>query len=222
MKKKIKVNKKVVLGTAIAIILCSTIYIIFFSYRNPNGVESLSSDGLGLLKDYEGYDLISTYTDTDGDACQFPYDLDDGSITFGLGVTFPSEQEGMDYINKEFDAGYKVGDCIKVDDLNQLLYDAIAKREKQILKFDSKHRLEMTQQQFDAIFIMFYLNEDTVLNKNFVKLLKNDELTYKEFTNYFIGEYKQFDQWNDFGEGWTKRINDAADVYFKGEYDRQY
>lgn len=219
--RKIKFKKRLLIIAGIIIVLL-TIWWYFLRYQNIYDVHEVSNHGLELLNDYEGINIIDWEIDSEGDYCAKAYDVGDGVITFGFGQTFDDEKTGIDYLNNVVEGDYQVGDCLKQDDLYQLETDDLKERNKKINHLDRKYKMNLNQQQFDAIMLMFYLNEATIYNKEFWQLLQNPEIDETMYENYFLTQYQEFNDFDIYGEGWTLRIVDSAQLYFYDDYQRDY
>ena len=51
-------------------------------------------------------------------------------------------------------------------------------------------------------------------------MLASGNSNMSDWREALINEYKQLDGWDEFGNGWTNRIDDLLELYFYGEYDR--
>lgn len=219
--KNLKLVYKILSIILLVLLILISIYLTF-KYENEYGITGMSDEGLILLDDYEGYNMLVSDIDSDGDACHAAYDLGDSVITFGLGVTFETEQLGIEHLNETYNTSYKVGDCIKVSDLLNLQREAIYDREQQVLDLDRIHRANLNQQQYDAVMMMFYLNEDTIRDQKFWKIIKDKKSNIDDYSEYFITEYSQFKQWEDYQYGWSNRILDSSEVFYNKDYTRDF
>lgn len=206
----------------IAVIYITSLLFNLSTYTNKYNVSHVSNELLLLIADYEGVNVLNFETDQDLEQCLRSYDVGDGVVTFGLGKTFNTEIDGINHINELNNTTYNENDCIKLEHLMKIHEEDISIREKKILSLDKKYKTNINQQQFDAIMLMFYLNEDSINSLKFWNLLSNEDLTKISYIDYFINIYSQFNQYETYKAGWNARIEDSADIFFDSQYTRDY
>lgn len=226
-----KINRKTAIriGSIVGIIILAVVIITLIMW--PKHVEkytmTIDEAGLGILNDYE----FPNYLVEDG-VCMRPYDVGDGVVTFGPGITYPTEQAGIDDINSRFNTSYTLEDnCISVDTLHTLQRDIIVNYEAVVNKVAIWNFKHFTQDQFNALVLMAYNSPNLFENKEFKKVILDENATQEQYIlaadNYYkmLGNY--YDNQNTeepddgFGKGWYNRIVDSSEVYFGIDYDYQ-
>lgn len=210
------------LTVSLILLFSYTIWFDFYRYTNSYHITGISDSGLTLLNDYEGYNIIDWQTDSKGNICSYPYDVGDGVVTFGLGQTYPNEKTGYAAINEQTGSDYQVGDCVTLEDSNHDQANDLEQRAITILQYDKLYKANINQNQFDAIMLMFYLNEDTIKDPEFWQMITDPTTTEADYTQYFLDIYAQFDQWDVYQAGWTKRIIDSGQLFYQADYTRNF
>lgn len=225
------VNWKIVLRVVISIAIIGLLIVIAFLIIWPKHVAKYSmtidDKGLAILNDYE----FPNYLIEDG-YCMRPYDVGDGVITFGPGITYPTEQAGIDDINNRFNTDYTLEEnCIDVNTLHTLQRDIISNYEAVVNKVAIWHFKHFTQDQFNGLVLMAYNSPNLFKNDEFKQVILNEEASQEQYItaadNYYktLGNYydnKNTEEADDgFGKGWYNRIVDSAEVYFGIDYDYQ-
>lgn len=225
---KDKMNKKFFKNITIFLVACIilTASFKFLDYK-LNYQKYLSKDGLTLLNDYE---FPWEFVEEDG-ACMEPYDVGDGVMTFGPGVTYPTTQDGLDDINERFETVYSLNNkCINLDILFNLQKEILTNYESIVYKFAYKHNLNLTQNEFDALVLLAYNSPNFIKDKAVIKMLKSSP-DPKDYIEAIDSYYQTLNSYYDnpltdtkddgYGEGWYKRIVDSSEVYFYKNYDYQ-
>lgn len=222
--KNISLKFKILIVLFVLALFC---YTIFFMKYKENYDLTLSDKGLSLLNSYEfPYYMVDEEND-----CLSPYDVGDGVITFGPGITYPTEQEGLDAINSEFDSNYTESDnCISTKILFDMQQKIISPYEHKVIDFLWSHKYIPTQNQFDALLLMSYNSPSLFDDEKFNELFKTD-LSKTDYINTINSYYQTLNSYYDnedtpapndgFGEGWLNRIQDSADAFFDSDYDYQ-
>ncbi len=192
-----------------------------------NYEKELSTQGQELLDGYE----FPWYM-VEQDNCLRPYDVGDGVITFGPGITYNTEEEGLEDINEKYQTNYTISNnCIDVDILFKLQKDIMYIYEDYVSKKAFEHRIKLTQNEFDALLILAYNSPNLLKEEEVIEMLKNKNHTKKEYIATINNYYKQMKNYYDnkdteepndgYGQGWYNRIVDSAEVFFEEEYEYQ-
>ncbi len=219
---------KIIIVIFLIIIAFLTYKIVSYIDYKINYEKELSAKGQELLDDYE----FPWYMVEQPDNCLRPYDVGDGVITFGPGITYNTEEEGIEDINKKYKKDYTVSNnCIDVDILFKLQKDLMYVYEDYVSEKTFEHKVKVNQNEFDALLILAYNSPDFLKDEEVIKMLKNDEHTKKEYIKAINNYYKQIKSYYDnpntqepndgFGQGWYNRIVDSAEVFFDEEYEYQ-
>lgn len=226
-----KINFKMIIRVFLMIVICILAILICFDFYWKKHVEAYSmvidENGLGILNDYE----FPSYLIED-DSCIRPYDVGDGVITFGPGITYSTEQMGIDDINSRFNLNYSLeNDCIDIDTLNELQRDVISSYEAVVNKVAIWHYHHFTQDQFNGLVLLAYNSPDLFKNDEFKKVITNQKSSQQAYIDAANNYYKQIPSYEDnpnteeqkdgFGKGWYNRIVDSSEVYFGIDYDYQ-
>ncbi len=218
-KQKIKYKKQIKNAGYSLFTLILLTWFVFFGYQN--GVQGISGSGKDLLNDYEGIYSMDWKFNIGG-SCLKAYDVGDGVITVGFGNTYPSEEIAIDDINNKTKGHYKVGDCIKRKDLEKIQDIDLRKRSKEINSLDQSYDTNLTANQFDAVLLLYYLNEATIKDKSFWTMISNENVDKQEYIDYFVGKFSNFELWSIYKKGWVLRIKDSAELFFDGDYNRNH
>lgn len=226
-----QINWKKVIKIVSIVLIPILMAVIAFLLLWPKHVENYSmtidDSGLGILNDYE----FPNYLIEDG-TCMRPYDVGDGVITFGPGITYPTEQAGIDDINAKFNEKYTLkNDCIKLDTLHTLQRDIISKYEYVVNNLASWHFKHFTQDQFNGLVLLAYNSPNLFKDKEFKKVILSDNPSQQDYITAADNYYKTLNSYYDnpntdapddgFGNGWYNRIVDSSEVYFGIDYDYQ-
>lgn len=229
MMKERKWNR--IIRNVLIIIICILIGFIAVSIVWTKHVEKYSMTiderGLAILNDYE----FPNYLIEDG-YCMRPYDVGDGVITFGPGITYPIEQAGLDDINNRFGTEYTIEeDCISVDTLHTLQRDIISNYEAVVNRVAIWHFKHFTQDQFNGLVLLAYNSPNLFKNEGFKEVILMDDPTQAMYVEAANEYYKLLNSYYDnpnteaeddgFGKGWYNRILDSSEVYFGIDYDYQ-
>lgn len=226
---EIKGNKlvRIVLLVIIAILAAILVFNIYWTKHVENYSMTIDEAGLEILNDYE----FPLYLIED-DNCMRPYDVGDGVITFGPGITYATEAAGIEDINSRFGMSYtEEEDCIDVDLLHQLQRDVISDYEDVVNKIAIWHYKHFTQDQFNGLVLLAYNSPNLFKDEDFKKFILSDEQSQEEYIELANNYYKTLNNYYDntsteteddgFGKGWYNRIVDSSEVYFGIDYDYQ-
>ncbi|MFV0246983.1 MAG: glycoside hydrolase family protein [Mycoplasmatales bacterium] len=226
--RKFNKDKKFRTNTTIGLILIVIVFAFSFNILTHMPTE-LSSKGLKLLNEYEV--PKSKIEANDNVTCMKPYDINDGKVTFGAGITYNSIEEGLKDINQEFKTKYTINNnCIDIKYLKKLEIIKLKTYEKYVLKVKDNNNLRLNQQQFDALVIMAFNSPNVLKDDDVLQVLVKKESKSK-YINSMDNYYKTLSAYYDnpntkemddgFGEGWLNRIKDSADVYYNHQYKFQ-
>ncbi len=201
--------------------------IILWDKHVVNYSMTIDDRGLEILNAYE----FPSYL-IEEDNCMRPYDVGDGVMTFGPGITYPTEEEGINDINFRFDTKYTLeNNCIDVELLHQLQRDVISNYEAVVNKVAINHFKHFTQDEFNGLVLLSYNSPNLFKNQDFKKVILSDDSTFDAYVEAANDYYKQLDSYYDnpnteeeddgFGNGWYNRIVDSAEVYFSIDYNYQ-
>ncbi len=230
--KRLKRKTRKIILKIIAILILILLFIITYKIAihidyKINYEKILSDQGQELLDDYE----LPWYL-VENDSCIRPYDVGDGVITFGPGVTYSTEKEGIEDINKKYNTEYTISNnCIDLDILFKLQKDIMYIYEDYVSKKTFEHRIKVTQNEFDALLLLAYNSPNFLKEEEVINMLKDKDHTKKEYISSINNYYKQMRNYYDnqdtiepndgFGQGWYNRITDSAEVFFEQEYEFQ-
>ncbi|WOO87714.1 hypothetical protein RZE82_01915 [Mollicutes bacterium LVI A0039] len=226
-----KFNKEIVIR--ITLITLGSILVVFllgklFWYQHVKAYSmTINEQGLEILNAYE----FPTYL-IEEDNCMRPYDIGDGVITFGPGITYQTEQDGINDINERFNTKYTLkNNCIDLDILNELQLEIMGAYEAVVNDIAIKKFHHFTQDQFNALVLMSYNSPALFEEEEFVEAILDDSTTQAQYIEAANNYYKQLNAYYDnpnteekndgFGEGWYNRILDSSEVYFGLDYEFQ-
>lgn len=181
-------------------------------------VTTISNQGLKLLNKYE----YPTYLLTE-DNCMEPYDVGDGVITFGPGITYPNIESGIDDINAELNTNYTIANsCIKQKDLSKMQKKVISEYEQIVINVEIANNYQFNQQQFDGLVLLAYNSPNIFKNEEFLAVITNPNSSYDQYVVAADNYYQQLSGYfTTFGSGWYNRIIDSAQLYYEGDYQFQ-
>lgn len=179
--------------------------------------QSLSMRGLKLLNEYElPRDKIAA------NKCMEPYDVGDGVITFGAGITYPSETQGLEDINRLFKTDYTLtNDCVKTSELEKLQKEKLAYYEQLIVDYERENSKTFSQTEFDGVFLLIYNSPQIIYDEQYKSLLMQEDITVDEYFDVANNYYKKLNGYDMFGAGWRARILDSAQLFCNGDYKYQ-
>ncbi len=230
--KNTNINWNKVIKTLIIVIIAGLAIFLIGTILWNKHVEKYSmtidEQGLEILNAYEFPSYLIDYEEY----CMAPYDIGDGVITFGPGITYPTEQAGIDDINDRYNTSYSLkDDCIDVDLLHELQYDIMEDYEWYANKVAIWHFKHFTQDQFNALVFMSYNSPGLLSDDGFIEVITSDNPTYDDYVIAANNYYKQIPSYYDnpnteeeddgFGNGWYNRIVDSAEVFFGIDYEYQ-
>lgn len=231
-KKSIKIyNKKFTKLILVIILLSYLLILIRYQYiENVYFKYSLSEEGLSLLNEYEFPKYL--IDDSEGAECLRPYYINDGVITFGPGITYPTIEEGLAEVNELYSENYTIDqDCIELEQLYGLQLIKLDYYVKIVENFSYSHRLKLSQNQFDALLLIAYNSPNAFEDENVNLLFEDKEISFNEYVLVFDSYYQTLSSYYEnteteeeddgFGNGWYNRIIDSAEVYYYSEYEYQ-
>ena len=80
----------------------------------------------------------------------------------------------------------------------------------------------LTQQQYDALYLLAYNRPALFKPGGIIENLILSNANREEWEEAILAEYKLLKGWNVNKNGWTNRINAALELYFYGDYIRNY
>lgn len=203
---------------AFSFVIVALIFSFMWIVTLNRPVEGLDRKGISFLNKYE----YPSYLTEEGN-CMYPYDVGDGVITFGPGITYPTIEAGIEGINNQLGTKYSVTDsCIKTSDLMDLQKKILVKYENVILNVENDYVVSFTQDQFNALVLLSYNSPNLFKNHEFLKVITNSESTYEQYVEAADNYYRQLRGYDThFGEGWYNRIKDSGEMYYFGDYRYQ-
>lgn len=216
-RKKKKIIWKQIFASNKQFIIVITILIIVFiqlvKFNLP--VTEINRQGLKLLNAYE----YPSYK-VSADNCMSPYDVGDGVITFGPGITYPSVASGIKDINNNLGTSYTTeNSCIATDDLLKMQKVIISDYEQIVINVSHLYNLKLNQDQFNALVLLAYNSPNIFKNPGFIAVLSNEDSTMDQYITAADNYYRTLSGYDtQFGSGWYNRIVDSAQVYYEGEY----
>ncbi len=217
--KNIKRIQKVVKQNPLFIVTLSGLVLVFWLLVASNmPVHQIDHKGLRLLNKYE----LPIYLVESGN-CMQPYDVGDGVITFGPGITYQDSQSGFDDINQIVGSNYSFDNsCVKIRDLKRVQKQKMTYYEQVVDNLQVSCNLKFSQDEFNGLVLLSY-NSPSIFNQSvFANALCSSSIsydTYVETANSYYMSLSGYD--TSFGSGWYNRIVDSAEVYFFGDYKYQ-
>ncbi len=188
---------------------------------------TLSDKGYKLLihielgTDLRSYDYIEL--DENGNISKIRnHNVGDGGTTVGIGI-FVNESypERIKMLN---DLGIDWQDTtqwVSIDDVEQVFSEISDTYSSPVDNIIEKYNLQLTQEQYDALFLMAYnrlkLFED---GGTIDTLLAEKNNNKEEWRIAILEEYKGLKDWGKYGNGWTNRIDEQLELFFEGDYIR--
>lgn len=217
MKRKYKVNQFIKQNKQLIIVLIIMGISFMYLVEQNRAVTEINKQGLKLLNQYEYPTGLQT------GRCMDPYDVGDGVVTFGPGLTYSSIDAGIADINNNLNKSYSQDNsCIRRRDLFKLQQNRITEYENIVLDVERQYNIEYSQDQFNALVLLAYNSPSLFKNDQFIAVIVDSNSTLDQYV-YAADNYYQtlngYDQ--TFGRGWYKRIVDSAQVYYNGEYEYQ-
>lgn len=217
------VKKKV--GIILSVLIIIVMLIIFWQLHVIKYSMKIDTKGLGIINDYE----FPIYL-VENDTCMRPYDVGDGVMTFGPGLTYDTEEEGIEDLNDSLGTKYTTNnDCIDINDLNSLQLLRMGYYEDVVNDVAIWNFKKFTQDEFNALVLLSYNLPALFKDENFVGTLLDPTTTFDEYVkaadNFYKTRYNYYDNPNTdeandgFGLGWYNRIVDSAEIYFNSEYE---
>lgn len=199
-------------------VLLSIIFSFLWLVTLNQPVVALNKKGIEFLNMYE----YPRYLTEKGN-CMYPYDVGDGVITFGPGITYPTIEAGIESINLELGTNYSVTEsCIKTADLMNMQKQILVKYENIVLKVEEDYVVSFTQNQFNALVLLSYNSPNLFKNQDFLQVITNPTSTYQQYVLAADNYYRQLRGYDThFGEGWYNRIKDSGEMYYYGDYRYQ-
>lgn len=200
----------------LALVFITVVFVWLVNLNRP--ITEIDSKGLRFLNKYE----FPSYLIESGD-CMRPYDVGDGVITFGPGITYPSINRGIDSINEELGTGYtEVDNCIKVSDLQQMQKKVLGKYEAIVVNIEKSYNIVFTQSQFNALVLLAYNSPNLFNNNQFIAVITNSNGDYDQYVSSADNYYRSLSGYDTkYGEGWYNRIKDSAEMFYYGDYRYQ-
>ncbi len=217
--KRVKNWKQIFANNKQFIIVITVLVLVFIQlvkYNMP--VTEINRQGLKLLNAYEypSYKVTS-------ENCMSPYDVGDGVITFGPGITYPSVKAGIEDINSKLNTDYTtVDNCIATDDLLDMQKLIIREYEEIVININHLYNLGLNQDQFNALVLLAYNSPNIFKDPGFIAVLTDEDSTIDQYITAADNYYRTLSGYDtQFGSGWYNRVVDSAQVYYNGEYQFQ-
>lgn len=200
----------------LALVFITVVFVWLVNLNRP--ITEIDSKGLRFLNKYE----FPSYLIESGD-CMRPYDVGDGVITFGPGITYSTTEEGIDAINQELKTEYStVNNCIKVSDLQEMQKKILSKYENVVINIEKNYNVVFTQKQFNALVLLAYNSPNLFRNEQFVSVITDPNSNYNDYVLAANAYYQTLNGYDTkYGEGWNNRIKDSAEMYYYGDYRYQ-
>lgn len=185
---------------------------------NNRPVTEINNKGLDFLNTYEYPSYLLTSSD-----CMSPYDVGDGVITFGPGLTYQTVEEGYNHFNEQLETTYSSeNDCIAQKHLFAMQKIRIVSYENVVNKIQEQHNIKFSQDQFNALVLLAYNSPNLFKDEQFINVIissDGDSAQYIEAADNYYRKLSGYD--TKFGQGWYNRIVDSAEMFYYGDYKYQ-
>ena len=195
--------------------------------KNP--ANCLGKEGYQLLIELElGTELSKCKyikVDEEGNIVEIKnHDVGDGGVTVGIGIFVNDSYEERISMLKDLGVTWNNTDqWVPIDIIEQAFRNISGYYEETVNTIISDYNLSVSQSQYDALFLMAYNRPALFYEGGAVyTMLASGNSNMSDWREALINEYKQLDGWDEFGNGWTNRIDDMLELYFYGEYDRTH
>lgn len=151
-------------------------------------------------------------------------DVGDGGITVGVGIYVKeSDMERIEMLDKLGITWNDTEQWVSYDVATQA-YNNISGRYIDLVDgILKKYNVTVTQEQYDALFVMAYNREALFCEGGAVaKMLSSGNNNISDWRSALLEEYQALGGWKDYADGWTNRIDDELELYFKGDYIRNH
>lgn len=200
----------------LVIIIIGLVFIRLVNLNKP--ITEVDKKGLELLNKYE----YPNYLVSAGN-CMEPYDVGDGVVTFGPGITYDSLQAGLDDINQTLNKSYtEQNSCIKEKDLFKMQEIKLKDYERIIINIENYYELRFNQDQFNGLLLLAYNSPSLFNDSHFISVITNPQSSEDQYilaADLYYQSIRGYD--TTYGNGWYNRIVDSAQVYYNGEYKFQ-
>lgn len=218
MKRKSRFNVSKALKSNKLFITIMLLILLLFTYLVYSNVPVTSMNRRGI-KFLNNYEYPSQYVTSDN--CMEPYDVGDGVITFGPGITYQDAEQGYADINQKLGTDYsQVNSCINTDDLFALQRMILVDYEQIVNTFATRYNVEFDQHQFNALVLLAYNSPRIFEYDQFINVLINEDSTIDEYIDAAHSYYQKLRNYDKFGEGWYNRVEDSAEMYYNHDYRR--
>ena len=189
-----------------------------------SGPKTISEKGFKLLSDIEV--PAGAKKDKNGKIISIPIvDVGDDKYTVGMGnaVDKNDTKTIAEYKRKYGVDVTKVGAQVDYDTCLRIFNDHIEKFTGTLDRMLKRNGYVPTQNEYDAMVIAVY-NRPALANPGNAldTLIKNNSHNREEWRTTILNEYKGLDLWNSKGRGWTNRINEEIELFFDGDYTKNY
>lgn len=189
-----------------------------------SGPKTISEKGFKLLSDIEV--PAGAKKDKNGKIISIPIvDVGDDKYTVGMGnaVDKNDTKTIAEYKRKYGVDVTKVGAQVDYDTCLRIFNDHIEEFTGTLDRMLKRNGYVPTQNEYDAMVIAVY-NRPALANPGNAldTLIKNNSHNREEWRTTILNEYKGLDLWNSKGRGWTNRINEEIELFFDGDYTKNY
>lgn len=198
--------------------------------RQENIIKGISDRGYTFLvslelgtDNWKNADYVET--DKEGNITKIRnHDVGDGGITVGMGI-FVRETDA-DRIKMLEELGIQWNDTtqwVSYDTLVQAYNNISIEYVHRVNYVIEKNNYYITQEQYDALFAMAYNRPALFSDGGAIDyLLAIGSHNMDEWRDKIIKEYQTLDGWEKFGKGWTNRLEDELELFFRGDYVRTH
>lgn len=148
----------------------------------------------------------------------------DGGITVGVGIYVKeSDTERIEMLKELGITWNDTEQWVSYEVVTQAYNNISEKYIKIVDGILEKYNIEATQEQYDALYAMAYNREALFSEGGAVdNMLLSGNNNMSDWRNALIEEYQALGGWQKYGNGWTNRIDDELELYFKGDYIRNH
>ena len=185
--------------------------------------NGLSENGFKLLASYEA---TSAVKDASGNVVSIPIlDVGDGMYTIGIGNTVKkNDTKTIEEYKQKYGVDVtKVGTQVDIKTCMKIYNDHVNTYTSTVDSLLKRYNYTASQNEYDALVIAVY-NRPALAKEGHAldTLIKNNNHNKDDWRTTITNEYKGLSGWNQYGKGWSNRIEDELELYFDNDYVRNH